>query len=193
MALQRSAHQVYDLDQLATSAYVRKVLAQNPAYSDIRDVGGNVFSANIKPSVLMLGSDMKITVAGSGPRTDVTVSIHPQAFILGDIFGFYERYAADFLRSLCTAIRNERGSDPHATEILLTSRLSLRDVIVTIAFLVISGTSAGIWLWPIISRIIVQGRATLTLPQWSLIFVITTFSAIAAIQLVRTIAIGLRR
>jgi hypothetical protein len=70
---------------------------------------GTYFSTVVQPNVpLVLGTDMNVTLDEVEGETKVQVKIESQPFIMGDVFGMYDRYAADFFKKLSNKIKVEK-------------------------------------------------------------------------------------
>ena len=111
MTVRRSAQQSFKLDKISLARYVRSVLATKTIYKDLREYGdGSSFLVNVKPSPLLLGTNMRIDLHEEDSNTIVTVTAQSQPWMIGDAFGFYDRYIADFLSGLRRAVGQEHIS-----------------------------------------------------------------------------------
>ncbi len=90
---------------------VRAVLMRNPAYKKVTELTpGALFVLSVKPNPLLLATDMEVALDENGPGTTVTVTVSSQTLIVGDVGGFYYRYARDFLVALEDSLRSIQGS-----------------------------------------------------------------------------------
>jgi hypothetical protein len=108
MTVTRSDSRVFRAQLAEIATAVRKVLdegvykrtSERPSSSG----SGIIFYTHVKPSALLLGTDMYIELEGheaqSEAYTAVKVSTESQSFIIGDVFGFYDRYIREFFAKL---------------------------------------------------------------------------------------------
>ncbi len=85
---------------------------QTYSYVDtVPDESSGQINTRIKPMLwpLMLSTKLDIRVEGCTEGARVAVETRSQWYILADIVGFYRTYIRDFMRSLPSEIRNERG------------------------------------------------------------------------------------
>src|SRR5947207_154716 len=110
MTVRQIGQQTFNADKAHTAAYVRRVLSKNQSYRRIKESeDGTVFRTNVKPNFLLLGTDMKVDLNQADSGTKITVTVKSQPWMMGDAFGFYERYIRDFFSALRAVIESERG------------------------------------------------------------------------------------
>ncbi len=110
MTVRQIGHQTFNVPKNIVAEQTNLVLRLNPAYKNLREIArGTVFSVNVKPNLLLLGTDMTIVLDENDSATSVTATTTSQAFIFGDVGGFYKRYVWDFLRALESALRTTQG------------------------------------------------------------------------------------
>lgn len=110
MTVRRIGHQTFNVPKDIVAQQTNLVLRLNPAYKNIREIAREtVFSVNVKPNMLLLGTDMMIVLDEHESATTVTATTTSQAFIWGDVGGFYKRYVRDFLRALESSLRASQG------------------------------------------------------------------------------------
>jgi hypothetical protein len=82
------------------------VLSQKPPYVLACEVEKNtVFKTNVRPAWWLSGTDMTIQLTASPDGTTVTAGTKSQAYIMGDVFGFYGRYIQSFLSDVRRVLR----------------------------------------------------------------------------------------
>ena len=110
MTVRQIGHQTFNVPRDMVAQQTNLVLRLNPAYRNLREIAkGTVFSVNVKPNILLLGTDMTIVLDGNDSETTVTTTTTSQAFIFGDVGGMYYRYVRDFLSALQNGLRANQG------------------------------------------------------------------------------------
>jgi hypothetical protein len=122
MTVSVTAQQTFQADKARVSSYVRETLDRNPIYKRVYErPDGARFSAIVRPNIpLILGTDISIRLEEVGDRTTVTATVESQAFIMGDAFGFYERYIREFFTAL-ERIASAEGVRPSSKLVFKTS------------------------------------------------------------------------
>lgn len=110
MTVRQIGHQTFNVPKDIVAQQTDLVLRLNPAYRNLREITkGTIFSVNVKPNILLLGTDMTIVLDGNDSETTVTITTTSQALIIGDIGGMYYRYVRDFLSALHDGLRANQG------------------------------------------------------------------------------------
>lgn len=108
----RIAKQTFIADQNVLAEYTLEVLKARDKYRNVREgrqSSGTTFTTNIKPNILLLGVDMRVTLERIEASTLATATIISQPWIIGDAFGFYDRYLESFISDLDDALSTEIG------------------------------------------------------------------------------------
>ncbi|MHB8637879.1 MAG: hypothetical protein ACYC96_15560 [Fimbriimonadaceae bacterium] len=106
MTVYRDSDDQFQASPAEVAAAARVILAHSPYYRHLRElVPGARFEALVKPGWsplywLILSTPMVVQLAPVGGGTKVHVETKSQWFILGDVFNYYNRYIATFLREL---------------------------------------------------------------------------------------------
>jgi hypothetical protein len=109
MTVRRQQDDYFDAAPSAVASAVRTVLSQRPPYiQKCETEKDTVFKTNVKPSWWLLGTDMTIQLQPSSGGTQVIAKTQSQWIILGDVFGFYNRYIRNFLRDLRTELQRQK-------------------------------------------------------------------------------------
>jgi hypothetical protein len=109
MTVRRHSHDYFDAAPSAVASAVRTVLSSRPPYVKTSETEkGAMFKTNVKPSCLLLGTDMTIQLQPSSGGTQIIAKTQSQFFILGDIFNCYNRYIENFLRDLRTELQRQQ-------------------------------------------------------------------------------------
>jgi hypothetical protein len=99
---------MFDANPVVVARATRSVLSRRPQYVRSDEVEADaVFNANVRPSWLMLGTDMKVELQPFPAGTQVLVETKSQFYIMGDVFGFYEGYIQSFLSDLRIELRRQ--------------------------------------------------------------------------------------
>jgi hypothetical protein len=108
MTVHRHSDDYFDATPSVVASAVRAVLSHRPPYVQTSETERDAtFKTNIRPSWWLLGTDMTIQLQPSSGGTQVIAKTQSQIFILGDVFGFYNRYIRDFLRDLRTELQRQ--------------------------------------------------------------------------------------
>jgi hypothetical protein len=98
MTVKRDLEELLTVDLQTAAISVNEVLNKNPSYKNPRvSSNGTVYEVTIRPNPFLLGTTMKISLERRDSTTKIKVSTKSQWWILGDAFGFYDRYIIDFL------------------------------------------------------------------------------------------------
>ncbi len=101
MTVRRHSKDYFDAAPLIVAGAVRIVLTKRPPYFKTGEMDeGMFFSTNVRPKWWLLGTDMTIQLQPLSGGTEVVANTNSQWFIMGDVFGYYNRYIRDFLRDL---------------------------------------------------------------------------------------------
>ena len=101
MAVQRQSSILLPLSRVLVAQVVRGVFQKNQLYKDTVELKQNfLFKTNVYPNLLMLGTDMYVSLEETDAGTLVKVETKSQTYVMGDVFNFYNRYIQDFLRNL---------------------------------------------------------------------------------------------
>lgn len=104
MTIERHAEIVVPSDALNVSGMIRDILAKESTYRRTRKQDdGMMFITTVKPHWWLLGTAMTILLSPEGEKTKVSAEIKSQPLILGDVFGFYQRYIDSFLSAVAKA------------------------------------------------------------------------------------------
>ncbi len=112
MTVRQVAEQTFPTDGASASKCVRDVLYGNRIYKRVYErPDGAHFSAIVQPNIpLVLGTDVTVALEEVGAQTRVIATVESQPAIMGDAFGFYERYVRDFFSALQRAMQTEGAS-----------------------------------------------------------------------------------
>ena len=106
MTVRRHADAHFDASPMLVARAARVVLSQCPPYVQTYEVEENaIFKTNVRPYWWLTGTDMTIRLSASTVGTTVSVDTKSQVFILGDVFGFYDRYIQSFFSDLRRVLR----------------------------------------------------------------------------------------
>lgn len=102
MGVHRIAQQAFNLNKADTATIVRNILHRNPIYKKLCEYNdGTTFRMTVRPNFpLILGTDMTVTLREVGDSTMVEAHVESQPWIIGDAFGFYDKYIRDFFLAL---------------------------------------------------------------------------------------------
>ena len=101
MTVRRHSDDYFDAAPSAVASAVREVFAQRPPYRQVNETEKDAaFKTNVRPHWWLLGTEMTIQLQPSSGGTQVVAQTKSQWFIVGDVFGFYNRYIRDFFRAL---------------------------------------------------------------------------------------------
>ena len=99
---------MFEATPLAVVKATRSVLSRRPQYVHSSEVEADaVFSVNVRPNWLLLGTEMKVELEPFSAGTQVLVETKSQFFIMGDVFGFYDGYIQSFLSDLRMELRRQ--------------------------------------------------------------------------------------
>jgi hypothetical protein len=109
MSVRRQKDDCFDATPPAVAAAVRVVLSRRPPYIHTTETQRDTrFKTNVKPSWLLLGTDMTIELQPSPTGTQVVAKTASQWFIAGDVFNYYNRYLRDFFRDVKAELQSHR-------------------------------------------------------------------------------------
>ena len=110
MTVRRHSDDYFDAAPTIVASAVRTVLTRHPPYVRADEVEKNaVFKTNVRPSRWLLGTDMTIRLQPSSGGTQVVADTKSQFFVMGDVFGYYNRYIRDFLQDLRSELQRQRA------------------------------------------------------------------------------------
>jgi hypothetical protein len=108
VTVRRQGSAVLSANPAVVAGAIRSVLNRGPQYMRSDEVeSGAVFSTNVRPTWLLLGTDMKVELQPAAAGTEVLVETKSQFYILGDVFGFYEGYIQSFLSDVRRELRRQ--------------------------------------------------------------------------------------
>ena len=106
MAIHRKKDACLDVSLTEAAAAVRTVLARHPPYLDTVELqGGTIFRTNVKPSRWLLDTEMVIELQPTSTGVRVIARTSSQWYIIGDVFGFYNRYLRKFFFDVKAELR----------------------------------------------------------------------------------------
>lgn len=104
MTVRRIAQEIYDIDHNTAVKHVRDALSKYPAYKNINEEeldDAVVFKVNVQPNFpFVLGTRMTISVNRTEEGTAVDAMTNSQDWIMGDVFGMYDRFIIRFFMHL---------------------------------------------------------------------------------------------
>lgn len=105
MTVKRQGEATFSVDKARLVEHTRAILAGNPIYKNTREgVDGRIITG-VKPGFFLASTPMTISFEQVGENTTVKVSTTSEAFIIGDRWGYYNRYIRDFLEELKRVVR----------------------------------------------------------------------------------------
>jgi hypothetical protein len=104
MTVRRQGEATFANEKAALVGATRTILAGNPIYKDTLESADGSFTTSVKPSFYLMSTPMTIAFEKVGTAITVKVSTTSQAFLMGDAFGYYDRYIHDFLDELKRAL-----------------------------------------------------------------------------------------
>lgn len=108
MTIRRHSHAHFKATPAVVAKAVRSVLAQRPPYVRADEVEKDaLFSTDVRPGWWLSGTDMMIQLHASPDGTFVTAETKSQFFIVGDVFGFYDRYIQRFLSDVRRELKKQ--------------------------------------------------------------------------------------
>lgn len=108
MTVRKHGSAMFDANPVTVARATRSVLSRRHQYVRSVEVEADaVFSANVRPSWLLLGTDMKVELQPLSAGTRVLVETKSQFYIMGDVFGFYDGYIQGFLSDLRMELRRQ--------------------------------------------------------------------------------------
>lgn len=106
MPVRRQKDEYYEAPLDAVAAAVRVVLSRVPPYYNTKEtVPLTGFSTSIRPSYLLLPTAMTLELQPTSSGTSVVANTVSQWFILGDVFGYYDRYLREFFNAVGAELR----------------------------------------------------------------------------------------
>ena len=100
MTVKRQGEATFAIEKATLVAATRTILAVNPIYKDTQESEDGNFTTSVKPSFYLLSTPMTISFEKVGTAITVKVSTTSQVFLMGDVFGYYDKYIHDFLDEL---------------------------------------------------------------------------------------------
>ena len=104
MTVRRQGEATFNAERAMLVATTRTILAANPIYKNTQESEDGSFVTSVKPSFYLASTPMTISFEEVGANTTVKVGTTSQAFIIGDRWGYYNRYIQDFLYELKRAL-----------------------------------------------------------------------------------------
>lgn len=114
MTVRQSADQTLDVQLPQVVASVRKILDTDDIYKTSSERpsssgSGINFYTYVQPNIpFVLGTHMYIQVEPHDIQTTIDVTVQSQTLIIGDAFGFYDRYIRNFFTSLNAVITSSQ-------------------------------------------------------------------------------------
>ena len=106
MPVRRQKDEYYEAPLEAVTAAVRVVLSRVPPYYSTKEtVPLTGFWTSIRPSYLLLPTAMTVELQPTSSGTRVVAKTVSQWFILGDVFGYYDRYLQEFFNAVIAELR----------------------------------------------------------------------------------------
>jgi hypothetical protein len=100
MTVRRQGEATFASDKAMLVAATRSILAANPIYKNTKENADGSFITSVKPNFYLASTPMAISFEEVGANTTIRVSTTSPAFIIGDRWGYYNRYIQDFLSEL---------------------------------------------------------------------------------------------
>jgi len=100
MTVKRQGEATFNIDKATLVRFTQTILSTNPIYKDTKRGGDGSFTTNVKPGFYLLSTPMTISFEEVGTAITVKVSTTSQSFLIGDRFGYYDRYIKNFLDEL---------------------------------------------------------------------------------------------
>ena len=100
MTVRRQGEATFSVEKAILVAATRSILAGNPIYKNTKESGDGSFITGVKPNFFLVSTPMQISFEEVGANTTVKVSTTSEAFIIGDRWGYYNRYVREFLEEL---------------------------------------------------------------------------------------------
>lgn len=108
MTVRKHGSAMFDANPVVVARAIRSVLGRRPQYVRSDEVEADaVFSTKVRPSWLLLGTDMKVELQPLSGGTQVLVDTKSQFYILGDVFGFYDGYINSFLSDVRMELKRQ--------------------------------------------------------------------------------------
>ena len=104
MTVRRQGEATFSEEKTILVSQTRAILAANPIYKNTKESADGSFVTSVKPGFFLASTPMTISFEDMGANTTVKVGIISEAFIIGDRWGYYNRYIQDFLDELKRAI-----------------------------------------------------------------------------------------
>jgi hypothetical protein len=104
MTVRRQGEATFNIDKARLVEFTQTILSDNPIYKDTKKAGDDSFTTNVKPSFYLLSTPMTISFDEVGTAFTVKVSTTSQSFLIGDRFGYYDRFIKNFLDELKRAV-----------------------------------------------------------------------------------------
>ena len=104
MTVRRQGEATFSVDRASLVAQTRSILAANPIYNNTKESGDGSFITSVKPNFFLASTPMTISFEKVRANTTVKVSTTSETFIIGDRWGYYNRYIQEFLEELKRAV-----------------------------------------------------------------------------------------
>jgi hypothetical protein len=112
MPVRRQKDEYYEAPLEAVTAAVRVVLSRVPPYYSTKETAPLTgFSTSIRPSYLLLPTAMTVELQSTSSGTRIVAKTVSQWFILGDVFGYYDRYLREFFNAVVAELRIPRNQE----------------------------------------------------------------------------------
>jgi hypothetical protein len=112
MPVRRQKDEYYEAPLEVVTAAVRVVLSRVPPYYSTEEtVPLTGFATSIRPSYLLLPTAMTVELQPTSSGTRVVAKTVSQWFILGDVFGYYDRYLREFFNAVVAEMRIPRNQE----------------------------------------------------------------------------------
>ena len=104
MTVRRQGEATFNNDRAILVANTRTILAGNPVYKNTKESAEGGFITSVKPNFFLASTPMTISFEKVRANTTVKVSTTSETFIIGDRWGYYNRYIQEFLEELKSAV-----------------------------------------------------------------------------------------
>jgi hypothetical protein len=102
MTVRREFDDHLELSPADAAVCVRRILERPPYIHSQETISDAAFKSVVKPSWILLGTDLIIQLAPHGTGTQVSAATVSQWYVTGDIFNCYNRYLTNFFDRLRT-------------------------------------------------------------------------------------------
>ena len=92
MAVTRFDIEVFDLPKTSVADHVEAVLSEHPEYRKPKRLANGDFHVSVLPGSFFLPTRMTIELEERHAKTAIRVATESQSNIIGDVFGYYDRY-----------------------------------------------------------------------------------------------------